>query len=124
MALTWMGFGVIVGYLTAPDYSTIGIAAGVVAGMIVLSPLGGMLGAIGSRWKDSLNGGVLGLAGGTAFALAQGRPDAATVAAFGLIFGGLVGATVVAFIRIPLLVIGGVRRLARSNDRVDKPVAV
>lgn len=124
MALTWMGFGVIVGYLTAPDHSPVGIAAGVIAGMIVLSPLGGMLGAIGCKWKDSLNGGVLGLAGGTAFTLIQSRPDAATVAAFCVIFGGLVGATVAAFFRLPLLVLGWLRRQVWSNDRVDEPVAV
>jgi hypothetical protein len=124
MALTWLGFGVIVGYLTAPHPTPIEIAAGVIAGMIVLTPLGAMLGAIGCKWKESLNGGVLGLAAGTAFALVQGRPDAATVAGFCVIFGGLFGATVAAFFRLPRLVLGGVRRLARSKGRVDKPVAV
>ena len=82
------------------------------------------MGAIGCKWKESLNGGVLGLAGGTALALVQGRPDAATVASFCVIFGGLVGATVAAFFRLPRLVLRGVRRLVRSNDRVDEPVAV
>ncbi|HET6574292.1 MAG TPA: hypothetical protein VFG68_11850 [Fimbriiglobus sp.] len=124
MALVWLGFGVVVGFLTAPQHSAIGIAAGILAGMIVLPPLGATLGAIGFRWKGSLDGGVLGLAGGTAFALVQGRPDAATVAGFGLIFGGLVGATVAAFVRFYCVLFGGIRRLARSDDRVDKPVAV
>ena len=45
MALLWLGFGIVVGYLTAPDQTPIGIAAGVIAGMIVLPPLGAVLGA-------------------------------------------------------------------------------
>lgn len=124
LALVWLGFGIIVGYLTAPQPTPIGIAAGVIAGMIVLPPVGAMLGAIGCRWRESLNGGVCGLAVGTALAIVQGRPDAATVSGFGVIVGGLVGATVLGFYRFPRLVFVGVRRLARSDDRVDKSVPV
>jgi hypothetical protein len=124
MALLWLGFGIVVGYLTAPDQTPIGIAAGVIAGMIVLPPLGAVLGAIGCRWRESLNGGLLGLAACTTLTLIRDRPDAATLAAFGVIVGGLVGATVAVVFRLPRLVLAGVRRLARSDDRVDKPVPV
>jgi hypothetical protein len=125
MSLLWLGFGVAAGVLTAPQNTPLGIAAGIVAGMIVLPPVGALLGAIGGRWKESMAGGTLGLAMCTAYALAQARPDAAGVAAFGLILGGLVGATVVtALYRLPRLVLGGVRQLMRSDDRLHQSVSV
>jgi hypothetical protein len=124
MTGVWMGFGVLVGVCLATGGNWGGYVANVLAGLNVLSPMGVLVAAIG-RWKESLVGGVLGLAAGTAFAVAQGQPDAGQAAAFGVIFGGLVGATVVtAFYRLPRLVIGALRRSGRSEGRVEHPVAV
>src|SRR6266498_3671359 len=61
MAAVWAGFGVLTGVLTAPGTGPVAIAAGVIAGLIVLTPFGVVLAVCGGKWRDSLACGLLGL---------------------------------------------------------------
>jgi hypothetical protein len=104
--LLWSVFGLIVGGLMAPP-GTIGLVANGVAGVIVLTPLGMLVGLLGGRWKETLLCGLIGISVG-AMRGAWGDADgAAFSAAVGLVCGGIVGATFVSvFYRLPRLVVG------------------
>ena len=124
MAAVWAGFGVACGVLAAPGAGPIAIAAGVTAGMIVLVPFGIALAIAGGKWRDSLVGGLLALAL-VPLVAGIGAPSGASLVPVALVFGGIVGATVVtAMYRLPRVVFGLARRAYASGERVEKPVAV
>ena len=92
MTLLWALFGIFVGVAIAPPNGLIGFACNVLAGLIVLTPVGLLLGLLGGRVKPTLVGALvgvlLGLLGG-GFTLIS----LSLVVSTGLIFGGLAGAT-------------------------------
>jgi hypothetical protein len=93
MACLWANFGVIVGLATAPPHSdAIGALAGVVAGLIVLVPLGAFLGALGGHLSLAAWGGVCGTGMGVGTAALAGSA-AMRVAPVTLIAGAAAGAT-------------------------------
>jgi len=106
MTLLWLAFGVVVGAcLTPPGGGWVGLVSGAIAGMIVLPPIGLLLGMLGARWQETLAcafaGLLLGALAGTAGAGAVGHASA-----LGLVFGGMVGATFLAFFyRLPRLLL-------------------
>ena len=120
-ALIWCGFGIVVGICTAPKSDLISMIAGILAGMIVLTPVGVVTSVFGGRWTELLIGGGMGYSGGVALAILRGEP-CGYLAGLGLVFGGLVGATVVsAFWRLPRLL----KRLVfapTSASHVKQPV--
>ena len=113
MSLLWAAFGVLVGVGTTPaGEGWIGPVAGAIAGVIVLAPIGMILGLFGARRVETSACAAGGLCvGGIAGLATSGDPI--FLASSGLIFGGLLGATVVAvFYRLPRLL------LSRLTPRV------
>jgi len=113
MTLLWLAFGVVVGTcLAPPGGGWVRLVSGTIAGMIVLPPIGLVLGMLGARWREALACGFVGLLLG-ALAAAATAGSVGYAAAFGLIFGGLLGATFLAFFyRLPRLLLS--RRAARA----------
>jgi hypothetical protein len=93
MALAWATFGVAVGLLTAPSRDAIALVSGVLAGLIVLCPLGAILGLLGGQVKPALAGGMAGGVLGALGALLLAPPGLAFVVSVGLVGGGLAGAS-------------------------------
>jgi hypothetical protein len=94
MTLLWSCLGIVVGVNTAPfDQGTIRIVSGAIAGVIVLFPVGAMLGLFSDGIKMTLLGAAAGglLAGLTGAVLSWGF--APSLASVGLLGGGLIGAT-------------------------------
>lgn len=120
MVVVWGVIGSAVGVLTAQTPGPIGIIAGVIAGVIVLAPVGAVLALAGGRARDSLIGAGAGLALAYGLAGLGAAPSTpVSVVPFGILAGALIGATVVtAFYRLPLLVLsaGGGGRRAESNS--------
>ena len=118
MLVVWGLIGSAVGVLTAQAPGPIGIIAGLIAGVIVLTPVGAVLTLTGGRARDSLVGAGVGLV--LAFVLAGfGAAPVGSVAVvpFGILAGALIGATVVtAFYRLPQLVLSAGRGRAESNS--------
>ena len=112
MLVVWGAIGVAVGVLTTQTPGPIGIVAGIIAGMIVITPLGPLLTLMGGRARESMLGAVLGVVVVPALARLVELPvTSVSLAPFGLVLGALVGATVVtAFYRLPLLVLSVSRR--------------
>ena len=103
MIAVWLGFGVLLGFVSPAGTGPIGVAAGATAGVIVLTPMGVMLALLGGRWRETLAGGLLGLLIVPHVASVPGLTPR-LMNAFGLIFGGIVGATAVtALYRFPRL---------------------
>jgi hypothetical protein len=99
MTALWLGFGAVVGTLTAPpEGGIVRIIAGTVAGMIVLPLMGTFLGMIGGKWRETFWGGVAGLFLGAIVGIASGQTAWLHIANVGLIGGGLVGATFFSFL--------------------------
>ena len=117
MLVVWGAIGMAVGVLTAQTPGPIGIVAGIIAGVIVITPLGALLTLIGGRARESLIGAALGVLLVPALARLVALPvTSVSLAPFGLILGALVGATAVtALYRLPLLVMS-VSRAARPAE--------
>jgi hypothetical protein len=92
MTLLWAFFGFIVGFLTAPPEDPVALVAGIIAGMLVLSPLGAILGLLGGRLNPTLIGAIGGVGLGL-LASAFSPINPAFLLGAGLIVGGLAGAT-------------------------------
>jgi hypothetical protein len=101
MTLLWLAFGSLVGAGTAPPGAgAIGILSGAIAGMLVLPLLGTALGLMGGQVRETLAGGLCGLAvGAVAGALGTETP-LLFGANFGLLVGGLAGATFLGLCRL------------------------
>jgi hypothetical protein len=95
MALLWLVFGGACGACSEPARSgnLIGIASGVLAGMIVLPFLGVFLGLVGGRIAPTFLGGCFGGAFAGGLGLALGALTPLHLASFGIILGGLAGGT-------------------------------
>jgi hypothetical protein len=94
MACLWGLFGVLVGVATlSRPLNAAGVIAGMVAGLIILVPLGVLLGLAGGRPGLTLVGGVGGTGLGAVTGLLAGAPDAPHLASMGLISGAVTGAT-------------------------------
>jgi len=106
MTLLWLAFGGVVGAcLVPPGGGLVRLVSGALAGMIVLPPFGLLLALLGARWRETLVCGFVGLLLG-ALAGAAGAGPVGHAAAFGLIFGGFLGATFLAFFyRLPRLIL-------------------
>ena len=90
----WLFFGVMVGIsINKPDAGIVGYTAGAIAGMIVLAPIGFLLGMIGGRWNESLFGAAVGQLVGFGVGLAGQWMEPNLLATIGLIYGALLGAT-------------------------------
>jgi len=111
MAFLWVILGSIVGICTVGAGGTILLIAGGIAGVVVLVPVGVILALLGARWPETLacaTAGFLVGAGAGLFLESVG-----TLAATGLIFGGLVGGTFLAvFYRLPRMLL---KRLATQS---------
>ena len=107
LAVLWLAFGVVVGACTTPaGGGWVCLVAGAIAGIIVLTPVGMVLSLIGARPRETMVCGLGGLALGALAGMA-GSAEVGPAAAFGLVFGGMVGATFVAFFyRLPRLLLG------------------
>jgi hypothetical protein len=94
MSLVWLGFALYVGATSMlPGADVIGLVSGAIAGVIVLVPIGVVLGLLGGRWKETCIGGVSGLTIGGLAGLLTGQANALLVANTGLVGGALLGAT-------------------------------
>jgi hypothetical protein len=78
----------------------VALVANIIAGMLLLPPLGLVLGLIGGRWNESLLGGLLGLTCGMAGRLVLPGMGVTSLASFGLLFGGMMGATLPLIFRL------------------------
>jgi hypothetical protein len=124
MAAVWAVFGVVVGLLNPPGAGPVSIAAGITAGVLVLTPLGVALTLAGGRWAESLAGAALGLMLVPLVGLLS-IPPGIPIVPLGLIFGGIVGATVVNLLyRLPRAILATARVQEPSQVRVKESVAV
>jgi hypothetical protein len=99
MTLLWLGFGVLVGVLSAPPAGgALAIVSGAIAGMIVLPFMGAFLGLIGGNWRETLLAGVAGLVVGALVDLVNGQLDLLNTAKVGLVGGAIIGATFFSFV--------------------------
>jgi hypothetical protein len=114
MLLLWRGFAAFVGPGSMPPgLGASGVVSGLIAGVIVLAPVGVAMGLIGGGWKAALCGGAGGLALGAAAGWLGGEPNPLTRAAVGLVAGAVVGATFPRLCRLfllPLLALAARRR--------------
>lgn len=99
MTLLCLLFGAVAGAATAPRGGAVALISGALAGMIILPPLGAVLGLLGGRPKDTLFGGLCGLAIGALAAAVAGEADMLGRANLTLIEGIIVGATFPALAR-------------------------
>ncbi len=121
MALAWAAIGVVAGAaVMAREPGFARLVAGSIAGVILFTPLGALLGLIGGRWKETVTCSAAGLAL-AALAAASGQLDqvenleSVSLPAFGMVYGGLVGSTfVTCFYRLPRRIL---RLIRRSADR-------
>src|SRR5262249_48612300 len=99
----WATFGAAIGIITAPaPRDAIMIFSGIVAGLIVLTPVGVILGLAGGRHSESLAGGTIGLILAMIGASISGSGDPLLITSTGLVMGGLAGATMIGvFWRFP-----------------------
>jgi hypothetical protein len=100
MALLWAGFGLVVGVSTTPlDRGTLAMVSGALAGLIVLPPLGVVLGLLGGQVKETQAGALLGLCclGGAGWLI--GSANVLYLANLGLLTGAMAGATVFGLLR-------------------------
>jgi hypothetical protein len=100
MALLWLVFGGACGACSDPARggNLIGLASGILAGMIVLPVLGVFLGLAGARVAPSLVGGCFGGAFAGLLGMALGALTPLYLASFGIILGGLAGGTLGAMV--------------------------
>ena len=114
MTLLWASFGLFVGIDIAPPSGLIGFASCILAGLIVLTPIGPVLGLLGGRAKATLVGGLVGTLLGL---LAGGFTPAGIshLASTGLIFGGLAGATGSVYFAFVLFVLRLATPLGRAR---------
>jgi hypothetical protein len=99
----WLFFGIVVGLsITKPNAGVMVYVAGAIAGMIVLSPIGFLLGLLGGRWNESLIGAAVGQVVGFCVGLIGKWMEPNLLATIGLIYGALLGATAIGlFYRLP-----------------------
>jgi hypothetical protein len=117
MTLLWTLFGAIFGAGNTPAAGgTIGLVSFAIAGIIVLAPIGAALGLVGGQWKEALMGGVVGLAVGATVGVLGEEGDLLFRANFGLITGGITGATSLAFCRRVLRLLTFVSDRSRALD--------
>ena len=94
MACTWCLFGVVVGIITLPPgHDFVATIAGMLAGTIVLVPLGLVLGLVGGQPSLTLWGGVTGAGVSALLGVAIQNVDLARLAPLALIGGAIAGAT-------------------------------
>jgi hypothetical protein len=101
MVLLWGGLGVVVGVITSPpDSDYLALVATIIAGLLLLPPMGLVLGLVGGRWNESLLGACVGLV--LAMASAMVMPSLAPLAAAGVcvLVGGMMGGTLPVFARL------------------------
>lgn len=112
MMVVWAAIGALSGILVAPQPRTpISIIAGVIAGLIVMTPVGAVLALFAARRAEVLIAALLGLGVGAAVAVCLGRSDVSALANQGLVMGGLFGSTLIpVFYRLPGWVRGLLRR--------------
>jgi hypothetical protein len=100
MALLWTAFGAVFGAgITPPGLGTVGAVSFAIAGIIVLAPIGIVLGFLGGQWKDTLLGGAVGMTAGAIVGVLASEGDLLYQANFGLLLGSLVSATCPALCR-------------------------
>lgn len=100
MTLLWLGFGALVGAVTsAGDGGIVGALSGAVAGMILLPWIGVVLGLLGGPIRETLVGGVFGLAVGVVGGLLTQEAFSFSQAGVGLLTGAFIGATFLALFR-------------------------
>jgi hypothetical protein len=100
MMLLWMVFGTFVGAVGSPFHEgAVRIAAGAIAGMLVLPPLGLVLGLLGGQVRDVLLWGSGGWVLGAMAGLLLGA-EPIFLANVGLVMGGTFGATLGSMVRL------------------------
>jgi hypothetical protein len=119
MTLLWAFFGVGVGIATmSPGGGVISVSAGVIAGLIVLTPLGVLLGLMGGQAPLALLGGVCGAGLGGLLGMVTARAGALYIASIGLIGGALAGATLSTFLSWALF-LSRLLAVPERNRRAD-----
>ena len=82
--------------------------------MIILTPIGFLLGLIGGRWNESLIGAAVGQLVGLGVGLAGAWIEPKMLSTIGLVYGALFGATAIGlFYRLPRLLLS--KRLVRAR---------
>jgi hypothetical protein len=92
MALLWAALGAVVGIGTAPGQEMVDLAAGITAGVIVLLPVGLLLGLLGSQARLALLGSMAGAVFGAAVGTVVG-PAGLSPVLVGLVGGAIMGGT-------------------------------
>src|SRR5260370_2683951 len=91
MTLLWVLLGAAVGGITASHRNVLGVVSGVLAGVILLLPLGAALGLIGARVKLCLIGALGGAVMGAFTGMLASALSVPAVTGVGLLGGGLAG---------------------------------
>jgi hypothetical protein len=92
MTLLWLVLGILVGMGVGPGHNAIGLVCGAIAGVIVLTWLGPILGLLGGRVRESLAGSLCGCLVTVTTGAFAGQSTLFYAASLGLILGGLMGA--------------------------------
>jgi hypothetical protein len=114
MVLLWAAFGLIVGVVSTPSGGLIGTLSGALAGVMVLTGLGVVLGLIGGGPTATLVGGLWGLIVGVLAGPLLGQADLHNRVNLSLILGALVGATFPGPFRLIRATAGSILR-SRAN---------
>jgi hypothetical protein len=101
MAVLWGGLGAVVGAgSNSVGVGALGVISAMIAGMLVLSPLGAGLALLGGRPQESLFGGLWGWSVGALAGAIGGAASPLAQASFTLLVGALFGATFCGLFRL------------------------
>jgi hypothetical protein len=117
MAILWTLFGAVAG---ASHYLVLGgdiiaVVSGAIAGVLVVPVLGVILALLGGQVKPTLLGGIWGAAMGVLAGFVAGPPNAPFSPDFGLLVGGMAGATFPQLLRSTAFLVRSVFRLQRGR---------
>lgn len=100
MMLVWLLFGIVLGLCSEPARggTFIGVLSGVIAGLVVMLPLGVLLGLFGGEVKPTVLGGIAAATLGACIAAGCAMPNPHFILSLSLILGGLLGATFSVFL--------------------------
>jgi hypothetical protein len=117
MTLLWALFGAAAGasHYLVHGGNLIAILSGAIAGVLVMPVLGVPLALLGGQVKPTLLGGIWGAALGVLAGFVAGPSNAPVSPDFGLLVGGMAGATFPQMLRSTALLARSVLRLQRGQ---------
>jgi hypothetical protein len=98
MVLLWTALGCAVGGMTIPTRNLVGIVSGVLAGVILLAPVGAVLGLVGARARLVLIGALCGCVLGTLTGVLAASANLSGAVSVGMLGGAWAGASVSALL--------------------------